>query len=132
MKATRELLELCEREFQVLANAVKQCLRRRRVLAHALLGHPQVKRKGDETLLGAVMKVAFEAPALRNACLDDARPRGLQLIVCLGALEGERDELREVGEALLCIGWKVVGARREDEQRTPEPAACGDRCDDGR
>ena len=73
MQAASELLELFERAFQILADALEQRLCRRRVLAHALLGHPQVKREGDEALLSAVVKVAFESPALRDACLDDAR-----------------------------------------------------------
>ncbi len=67
--------------------------------------------KGDEPLLGAVVQVAFESSSLGHACFDDARTRSGQLIVCLGALERERDEVREVGQTLLCIRREMVGAR---------------------
>ena len=70
-----------------------------------------MKREGDEPLLGAVVEIALEPSALRDTRLDDPRARGRQLIVCLRALERERDELREVGEALLCLRREVVGLR---------------------
>ncbi len=50
----------------------------------------------------------------------------------LGALERERDEVREVCETLLRIPTEMVWARGEHEQRAPETTTCGDRRDDGR
>ena len=119
MKATCELAELLEREFQVLADAREHCLRSRRILAQGFLGDPQVDGEGDEALLGAVVEVALEPSALGHAGFDDARTRGGQLIVCLGALERERDEVREVGETLLCIRREM--ARRSPRTRTVRP-----------
>ena len=109
VKAASELLEFLEREFQILAYTLEQRLCCVRVLAQGLLGHPQMKREGDETLLGAVVEIALESPALRDTRLDDPCARGRQLIVGLRALERERDELREIGEALLCVRREVVG-----------------------
>src|SRR3954454_23777543 len=89
-----------------------------------------MEREGDETLLGAVVEVALEPAALCDTRLDDPGARGRQLIVGLRALEGERDELREVGETLLCLGRKGVWLRREDEERAPEALSGGDGSND--
>src|SRR5438128_7946119 len=131
MKSAGELAEFLERELQVLADGREHRLRRRRVLAQAFLGGSQVHGEGDEALLGAVVQVAFESAALGDACFDDARTRSGQLIVCLGALERECDEAREVSETLLRIRTEMPGACREHEQRTPKAAACRNRCDHG-
>ena len=106
MKAPSQLLELFKREFEVGADALEQRFCRRWVLAQALLGHPQMQRECDEALLSAVVQIALESSALRDTRLYDPRPRGRQLIVRLSALERERDELREVGKSLLCLGRK--------------------------
>ena len=119
VKATSELLELLRARVSGPRQRPRAVPLPRRVLAQALLGHPQMKREGDETLLGAVVKVALESPALRDTRLDDPRARGRQLIVGLGALERERDELREVGEALLCVRREVVGC--SPRRRTAHP-----------
>jgi hypothetical protein len=132
VKAASELLELFEREFEILTHALEQRLCRLGVLAQALLGHSQMKRECDETLLGAIVQVPLKPPALRDTRLDDPCTRGRQLVVGLRALERERDQLREVGETLFCIGWEKVGPRREDEERTPKTLVSGDRCDDRR
>ena len=72
MKPTRKLAQLLECELQVRADGLEHALRSRRVVAQALLGHPQPDGEGDEALLGPVMKVALESPSLCDACLDDA------------------------------------------------------------
>src|SRR5437870_1068584 len=111
MKSTRELAEFLERALEVVADAREQWLRRGWILAQAFLGNAQVHSEGDEPLLGAVVEVAFESAALGHACFDDAGARGGQLVVCLDALQRERDEVREVGQTLLCIRREMGGAR---------------------
>src|SRR4051794_4628802 len=113
MEPARELAELLERELQVFADTRKHRLGSLRILTKAVLGDTQVDCEGDEALLGAVVKVPFESPALGDACLDDACTRSCQLIMCLRALERECDEVREVRETLLRIRRELVGARGE-------------------
>ena len=91
MKSASELLEFLERELEILADTVEQRLCCVRVIAQALLGHPQMQREGDEALLGAVVKVALKSSALRDTRLENPCARGCQLIVCLRALKGERN-----------------------------------------
>ena len=67
MKSASELLEFSERELEILADTVEQRLCSVRVIAQALLGHPQMQREGDEALLGAVVKVALKSSALSRA-----------------------------------------------------------------
>ena len=132
MKAAGELAELLERDLQVVAHVREHCLRGGRILAQGFLGDSQVHGEGDEPLLGTVVQIAFESAALSHACFDDARARSGQLVVCLGALQRECDEVREVGQTLLRICGEMVGAGREHGQRAPETAAGGDRCHHGR
>src|SRR3954452_7871803 len=108
MKSTGELAELLERELQVVAQVREHCLRGGRILAERFLSESQVHRERDEPLLSAVVEVAFEAASLGEACFDDARARGGQLVVRLGAFERECDEGREVGQTLLCISREMV------------------------
>jgi hypothetical protein len=130
VKAAGELLELLERPFQILADALEQCLCCGGILVQALLRHPQLEGEGDEPLLSAVVQVPFQPLAFGDARLDDPRARGRELIVRLGGLQGEGDELGEVGEALLRLRREVAGLRREDEEGPPASLTGGDRCDD--
>src|SRR5437016_14568387 len=111
MKSTREFAELLERELELLANAREHCVGGGRIVAQGFLGDAQVYGERDEALLGAVVEVAFESSALGHACFDDPRTRSGQLIVCLGAFERECDEVREVGQTLLCVRGEVVSSR---------------------
>ena len=61
----------------VLALETSSC--GRRVVADAALEEAQLEREGDEALLGAVVEVALQAPALGVARRDDALARGLHL-----------------------------------------------------
>ena len=131
MKPAGELAQLFERQLEVVAGGDEDRLRRRGILVQGFLRPAEVDGEGDEALLRAVVEVAFEPAALGDARFDDARARGGELGVRLGALERERDEAREVGEALLRVGSEVAAARGEHGQRAPEPAACRDRRHDG-
>jgi hypothetical protein len=106
-----ELTELLECELQVVADAREHGLSGGRILAEGFLGDSQVHREGDEPLLRAVVQVALESSALGHACFDDACARGGQLVVCFGALERERDEVREVGQTLLRVRREMISAR---------------------
>jgi hypothetical protein len=46
----------------------------------AALGQAQLEREGDQALLGAVVQIALQAPALGHAGLDDARAAHGQLV----------------------------------------------------
>ena len=89
--------------------------------------HAQPERDRDEPLLGAIMQVALEPPALGVADLHDARPGGGQLRV--GVRVGQRlgDQVGEVAEPLLqALGQRIVGGRHR-RQHAPQPPADGDR-----
>ena len=61
---------------------VASCTPLRRVVADTAIEQAQLQRQGDEALLGAVMQVALEPPALGVAGRDDALPRRPQLGSC--------------------------------------------------
>jgi hypothetical protein len=57
-----------------------------RVPPGQLRGHQQLDRQAGQLLLGAVVQVALDAPALRVGGGHDARPRGPQLVVLAAQL----------------------------------------------
>ena len=85
----------------------------------------QLDGHADQVLLGAVVEVALEAPALLVARLDDAGARGDQVRARLRAGDGERDELAERAEPVLGVRGQRVLAR--DRDRAPERARDDDR-----
>ena len=78
--AARELAQLGERERELLLGAVEQLVGPVGVLVQLALGEPQRQRERDEPLLGAVVQVALQPPALLRAGLDDPGARGAQLL----------------------------------------------------
>ena len=81
-----------------------QLPRARAVSEPALLRELQADDRADELLLGAVVEVAPEPPALLVARLEDARPRGGELLARVGVGERVGDQLGERGDALLGVG----------------------------
>ena len=79
------------------------------------LREPQRERERDEPLLGAVVEVALEAPALGVLRLDEPRARGpdlLQVPLPLGDVDAAEQVLRPVVEP-------TRGGRPVDERRSP-------------
>ena len=86
MDAASQVAQLLEGEAGLLTRAVYELGGPGVALGQSLLGHAQRERKGHQALLGAVVQVALDAPALGVACLDDPRARVAQA----GHLGGER------------------------------------------
>jgi len=63
MEAARELAQLGERQGELLARGRDEVLARL-VAGDAVLQEPELERDPDETLLGAVVEVALQPPAL--------------------------------------------------------------------
>ncbi len=95
-----------------------------------LLEHPQLDRERDEPLLRAVVQVALQPPALVDARLEDAHPRGVDLRPRLGALQRQRHQLGEPRQAGL--GVRPERADRRHQHEPPDPPARDDRRGDGR
>ena len=89
------------------------------------LRHAEKEGRRDEPLLGAVVQVALEPPALLVAGPHDPRARRLQVLACLRARDRERDEVAERGEPHFGVGGQRVGAA--DRDRTPARAGDDDR-----
>ena len=98
-----------------------------RVALELAADHAEPERDRDEPLLGAVMQVALEAPALGVADLDDARPGRGQLLVGVGVGQRLRDEVGEVAQPLLETFAQRLLGRRHRRQHAPQPAADADR-----
>src|SRR5512132_2059708 len=67
MKSARELAQFLERELELLANRREDRARSCRILLEAFLGVSQLDGQDDEALLGAVVEIALEPPALGQA-----------------------------------------------------------------
>ena len=67
MDPTRQLAYLLERLVELLTRAVQQAPRLAGVRAQLLSGHPEGERQRDEPLLGAVVEVTLQPPALAQA-----------------------------------------------------------------
>ena len=79
MDAAGEVAQVLERQSGFLAGAAHQLGRHRVALGSPLLRHPQVQRQRDQALLGAVVEVALDPPALGVGGLDDARAGAAQV-----------------------------------------------------
>jgi len=60
--------------------------------------------------LSPVVQVTFDTPPGVIGGRDDPCPRGGQLRTCLNVRNTDRDEIREVADALLRAGWKGIGS----------------------
>ena len=102
MQAAREVAQLVHHLAQFRARIREQPGRRGRIVGHPVLDQAQRQRERYESLLSAVVQIAFEPAGRGVAGLDDARPRRLQLLE-LGAqlgvetrpLQGERRGVRD-------------------------------------
>ena len=118
MDAAGELAKLLERVPELVRGRPEQPLglvRRRLQLA---LGQPQRQRERHEPLLGAVVQVALQAPALDARRLDEARAGAAQLLLValsLGHVHTADQEL---------VVAPVLGERR-DRPRDVHPRAVG-------
>src|SRR5262249_56453502 len=82
------------------------------VRAQARLDQPKLERQRDESLLGAVVQISLQAPALGVARLDDPDTRRRELPVGVGVRERLRNEPGEVGEGPPRARGQWVLARR--------------------
>jgi hypothetical protein len=76
------------------------------------------------------VQVALELAALLVGRLDETRPGGAQILARLGAGDGQRHELAEVGETRLRLRREL--GRAADRDRSPEDPGDHDRSRDGR
>ena len=80
MDAAGELAQLLERGVELLAGAVEQRLGGLGVLAQAAARQAHVEGHRDQPLLGAVVQVALQAPALLQADAEHPLARRAQLL----------------------------------------------------
>ena len=106
MQPAHQLAQLVARQRGLLARLVEQRGRGVGLLGQPAPGHREHVAERDEPLLGAVVEVAPDAPALLVGRLDDAHARGRDL-----GLAGAQDDL--VAAALDLRG----GAGAEDRER---------------
>ena len=125
METACELAQLLEPGVELAGRVAEQLGRGLRVRLELRLRHAEEERRRDEPLLGTVVQVALEPPALLVAGPHDPRARRLQILTCLRARDRERDEVAEGGEPHLGVGRQRVGAA--DRDRTPERAGDDDR-----
>ena len=98
----------------------------------AALDHAQLQRERHEPLLGAVVQVALQPPALGVAGLDDAGARARELVVGVGVGERLRHELGEVAAAGAPSPPPGPRTAWPGHQHAPQPAADGQRSRHGR
>ena len=89
------------------------------IVGHAAGRHAHGQRRRDQPLLGAVVEVALQAPALGVAGLDDAHARGGELLARLGVGDGLGGEVGEVADAELGLG-REGGVVAGDDHRAPQ------------
>jgi hypothetical protein len=89
-------------------------------LVHEPVDDPQADRERHEPLLGTVVEVALEAPALGVAGHHHARPRGRELLVRLGVRERHGHELRERRDPVLVPRRERVRVHARDHHRAPQ------------
>ena len=106
MQPAHQLAQLVARQRRLLARLVEQRAGAVGLLGQPALGHREHVAESDEALLGAVVEVAPDAPALLVGRLDDPHARGRDL-----GLAGAQRDL--VAAALDLRG----GAGAEDRQR---------------
>ena len=78
--ALGELAQLGERVGELAPRLLEQGLDGRGVALGAGVGEPERHRDGDEALLGPVVQVALDPPALHLRGLDDPDARGAELL----------------------------------------------------
>ena len=77
MDAADQVADLLERRLRLLVGLGDQRRAALGVGLEALAGHAEVHGEGDEALLGAVVEVALDAPALGLGAVDGRGPAGL-------------------------------------------------------
>ena len=83
----------------------------------------QLQRERHEPLLGAVVQVALQPPALGVAGLHDARARARELLVGVGVGQRLGDELGEVAQPMLGPGGAGSRTVGRGDEHTPQPPA---------
>src|SRR5215218_4051129 len=130
MDAARELTKLLERDAQLAARSGQKLLGCLWIRGQLSLGEAQGERQRDESLLRAIVEIAFQPPPLLVAGGYQAGPRRLQLPARLLVREGERDEPCERVEPLLCSGPEGVRRYQRRDDNAPQAARHRDRCRD--
>ena len=132
MDSLRELAQVGDRLGQLGRRGREQLVGLGRRVAELPLREPQPHRQPDEALLRAVVEVPLEPPALGVAGLDDAAPRGRELVARLGARERHRHERRELLQPQLRLGREPLLAAQRRDERSPRRAGDRDRHGDDR
>jgi hypothetical protein len=91
-----QLAQLLERVLELLARGGQVGAGTVGIGLEAPLDHAQLERERHEPLLGAVVEIALQAPALGVAGLDDAGARARELLVGVRVGQGLRHEVGEV------------------------------------
>ena len=91
------------------------------------LDQPQAQGERHEPLLRPVVQVALQAPALGVAGLDDARPRGGELLVGVGVGQRLGDELGDARSRRSAPSgrWRARGPRRRARPTARPPTRTG-------
>ena len=110
MDAAGELAQLLEGELELAPGGIEQLARERRVAVELAPREAQLDRERDEPLLGAVVEVALEAPALEHRDVDEPRARALELLDA-GAQLG-LEVVAQAGDAEDLL--RKVGAHKPD------------------
>jgi hypothetical protein len=81
MDAEGKLAQLGQRRHGFVRGSIQAASDGRvAVVTQGVSGDPQLETQRDESLLGAVVEVALDPPALKIPGLDDARARGTDLL----------------------------------------------------
>ena len=89
----RQLAQLVDREGDLRDRPLQRLRHLRHGGSEGVLGVPQGEPDRDEALLGAVVQVAFDPPALRVCSSDYSRPRGLDLGQATAQLDAQLGDL---------------------------------------
>ena len=127
MDAAGEFAQLRQPGGEILLRGGQTPRAAARVALQLAADHAEPQRDGDEPLLGAVMQVALEAPALRVADLDNPRPGRRQLLVGVGVRQRLRHEVGEVAQPLLEPRRQRLLGRASPPPARPTAAADADR-----
>ena len=131
MDAARQLAQLLERLAQLLARRRRAALGGRRGSSSSLARASRAQRERDEALLGAVVQVALEAPALGQAeatmlaaRLLQLRDAGAQLGLQALVLQRQRGGGGRPSAELGVVGERgVVDDRGDAARRRARPAS---------
>ena len=94
MQPAGEITQLHQRMLGIGMGLVEQFARRLGVVFIARTSPPEIHGQRDEALLGAVMQVSLDTPALCLSGIDDPRPAALKLVDALRELRRAHAEDR--------------------------------------